>query len=1073
MSKDYTEDLLVQKPTAEFMQQLGWAESINGYEEVEGDEYLLGRSSHKEVVLTRYLRPALEKLNPGRPVVAYEQALRIVATFNSAKTLLQNNQEQYHMLRQGVPVSYQIDGEVREERLRLIDWEHADANRWLIVRELWMRHDIYHRRADIVGFVNGIPLLFIECKAHHKDLRLALDGNISDYKDTVPNFLAPNAIMLLGNGMDGLYGSLTSSFEHFGEWKRLAEEDAAASGSLKWQMILQGMAKPQNFLDLVENFILFDSSAGHTAKIIARNHQYLGVNKALAAIQDRKVRKGKLGVFWHTQGSGKSYSMVFLAEKAHRRLAGSFTFVILTDRTELDGQIFDTFVGCGVLGKTDKVQAGSGTGLHKLLTAKHRYVFSLIQKFNQEGNEVYSQRDDVIVISDEAHRTQYGRLAKRMRSALPNASFLGFTGTPLMGGSDDELTKDVFGDYISTYDFQRAVEDGATVPLYYDNRGEKLELAYDSEELNEKLANVIDEYELDENQRAKLDRELANHPVITSTKRLRHVAQDLVAHYTDRWRTGKVMLVCIDKITCVRMHGFIAEAWAERIADQHKKINKSKDAEEAQELRKQLEWLETTQSLVVVSDEQNEVKIFEKWKLDIKPHRTLMNSGLPWVNEITGQKSSLKLEDAFKKQDHPFRLAIVCAMWLTGFDVKSLSTLYIDKPMKGHTLMQAIARANRVNEGKDNGLIVDYSGVLKSLRKALALYAKGKGDGGTGGDNPLNPPEDLLKRYGKAVVDCCAHIDSCGGSVQAIIKPPVKDPFSKLTAINNAVEAICTTAQTRATFEVMVRDVFRLSKSLTARTDAYKYFDREEAIDAVNKRLMKKREIADITDVLVKLHGVVDDAVAVKQVKDAGSDSGNRFDISKIDFDRLKQEFAKRSDKNTQLMVLEQAVSAQINRMMRKNPLRTDFYERFQKIIEDYNEETDRATIEQTFEELLNLVENLNKEEKRGVREGLNEEQLAIFDLLVEKKNDLNSQQRNKVKAVAADLLSKVKATLDALDHWWEKDGTKAQIRNTIEHALYGDGDRTLPDDAYEVNDLEALTTSVYLWVLKTYAQVG
>ena len=341
----------------------------------------------------------------------------------------------------------------------MFDFDVPENNHFLCVRELWVRGDIYRRRADVVGFVNGLPLLFMELKNVSRDIRAAYEENFRDYQDTVPHLFHHNAFVVLANGVDARIGSLTSRFEHFHEWKRLAEEEP---GVVDMETLLKGVCSKENFLDLVENFILFDDSSGESRKILARNHQFLGVNRAVDAVRDRKRKDGKLGVFWHTQGSGKSYSMVLFTRKVHRKLGGNFTFLILTDREDLDTQIYKTFAGCGVVDNDrDPCRAASGEHLAELLGRHKSHVFSLIQKFHQSMAEgkPWSRRDDLIIITDEAHRTQYGTLALNMRNALPNAGYIGFTGTPLF--KDDEITRRVFGDYVSTYDFQRAVEDRA------------------------------------------------------------------------------------------------------------------------------------------------------------------------------------------------------------------------------------------------------------------------------------------------------------------------------------------------------------------------------------------------------------------------------------------------------------------------------------------------------------------------------------------------------------------------------------------------------------------------------------
>ena len=624
----YTEDTLVQQTTAEYLrEQLGWESVYAHNQEDLGPDSLLGRASEREVVLTRLLRARLASLNPGLPDEAYDDAVRRITTTAASQTIVAANRDKYDLIRDGVLVMYR-DAKNRptKRRLRVLDFEEPENNHFLCVRELWVRGDLYRRRPDIIGFVNGLPLLFIECKNIHRDLRTAFEQNYADYRDTVPHLFHHNAVVMFGNGEKARIGSITSQWGHFHEWKRLAEDEP---GAVDMETLLKGVCDKRNFLDLVENFILFDESSGETRKILARNHQFLGVNRAVEAVRERKERAGKLGVFWHTQGAGKSYSMVMFSRKVHRKLGGNFTFLVLTDRDDLDTQIYKTFAGCGVVDHDrDPCRASSGEHLSGLLAEHKSHVFTLIQKFNQDVDPEagYTHRDDVLVISDEAHRTQYGRLALNMRNALPNASYIGFTGTPLF--TNDEITRQVFGDYVSTYDFQRAVEDGATVPLYYDARGDELGVSID--DLNERIANKLEELETDDIDVAqRLEQELKrDYHVITAGNRLDQVARDFVRHYTAAWETGKAMLVCIDKVTCVRMHGLIQHYWGERIKELEADYEKAPGEQEAIYLKRQLDWMRETRAAVVVSEEQGEVEKFRRWDLDIVPHRRIIKEGM-------------------------------------------------------------------------------------------------------------------------------------------------------------------------------------------------------------------------------------------------------------------------------------------------------------------------------------------------------------------------------------------------------------------------------------------------------------
>ncbi|MCB0037733.1 MAG: type I restriction endonuclease subunit R, partial [Anaerolineales bacterium] len=496
-------------------------------------------------------------------------------------------------------------------------------NHFLVVRELWVQGYPYRRRPDILGFVNGIPLLFIELKNVHRNIQKAYTDNLSDYKDTIPHIFDHNAFIILSNGDEAKLGSITSKYEHFNEWKRLEEEDA---GVVDMETMLKGVCTKANFMDMFENFILFDDSSSKTVKVVARNHQFLGVNRAVAAVRERKERAGKLGVFWHTQGSGKSYSMVFFSQKVHRKVTGNFTFLVVTDREDLDKQIYKTYTGTGAVSSKASCRAGSGKQLEQLLQTDQPYLFTMIHKFNQEvtPENPYSVRDDIIVISDEAHRTQYGKLALNMRNALPNASFIGFTGTPLF--KDDELTKRIFGGYTSTYDFKRSTDDNATVPLYYDNRGEKLHLA--TTDINERIAEKLEQVELDPDQEALLERQLGrDYHIITAQTRLDPIARDFVEHYTTQWNTGKAMFVCIDKITTVRMYNLITEYWQTKITELEQELANATDEQELSTLSQKLAWAKETKIAVVVSEEQGEVDRFRKHGLDIVPHRTLMKEG--------------------------------------------------------------------------------------------------------------------------------------------------------------------------------------------------------------------------------------------------------------------------------------------------------------------------------------------------------------------------------------------------------------------------------------------------------------
>ncbi|MCL2875637.1 MAG: HsdR family type I site-specific deoxyribonuclease [Betaproteobacteria bacterium] len=586
--KDYSEDLLIQAPTTEFLEQkLGWRNVFAQDEEDFGSDSLLGRKDDTEAARVREVLAALKRLNPGLPKDACQQALAQVTQDDITKSLIAKNKDNYKLLRDGVPAKYRDDVRSRmvDKRLRLIDFNKPEKNSYLAVRELWVRGRLWLRRPDVVGFVNGLPLVFIELKRFEVHIDSAYKKNFQDYLATIPHLFHWNALVVISNGHDAQYGSITSTKEHFYRWKRLDEDDPESNKDKPLlPILLEGMLDKQRLLNIVENFILYDCSEDPVNKIVPRNHQYLGVNRVIARLtsDDPKVKAevdvGQLGVFWHTQGSGKSYSMVFLTEKIHRKYSAKWSFVLITDRTELDEQIASTYTNCGrANSKTD--QAKNSAALRAMLREQNRrYVFGLIQKYREQVKEAYSEREDIIVISDEAHRSQYGRLALNMRRGLPHAKFLGFTGTPLIEAAEKQLTRQVFGDYVSIYDFQRAVADGATLPLFYENAGEKLRITDPkvSERINQYIeaarqAATLNDPRTDEKE-DKLYRDLArDYPILTAPTRLELVAQDFVLHFHQRWHVaepggGKALLVCLDKITCVKMYDLIVAKWQEKTA---------------------------------------------------------------------------------------------------------------------------------------------------------------------------------------------------------------------------------------------------------------------------------------------------------------------------------------------------------------------------------------------------------------------------------------------------------------------------------------------------------------------------
>ena len=849
---------------------------------------------------------------------------------------------------------------------------------------------------------------------------------------------------MLSNGTEAKVGTLGSKYEFFHEWKRLAEED---QGSVALETMLRGICKKENFLDLFENFILYDHSSGHTAKILARNHQYLGVNEAMKAYAARKLNDGKLGVFWHTQGSGKSYSMVFLAQKVRRKFEGSPTFVILTDREELNSQISDTFENCGLLGKTKASQfiATSGDDIVQKLKGNPSFIFTLIQKFNKPKAEAIYPDHDIIIMSDEAHRSQYGIFADNMMKLLPTAARIGFTGTPLL--SSDNITARTFGGYVSVYDFKRAVEDGATVPLYYENRGEKI-VDLHNPEITEQILDAIENADLDVDQQDKLEAEFAKEiHLLTAEPRLKSIARDFVNHYSDVWTSGKAMFVCLNKVTCVHMYNYVQEYWKEEIKRLKAKI-KTATQQEAQELERKLEWMQETEMAVVISQEQNEIQTFKKWDLDIKYHRAKMEKR--------------ELDKEFKDSKNPLRVVFVCAMWLTGFDVKCLSCLYLDKPLKAHTLMQTIARANRVSEGKSNGLIIDYIGIVKALRKALADYTANVA--GSGGTDPTVDKDELIARIIETITKAKAFLLENDFDLQMLIDAY---DFMKLSYLQEAANAVCGTIEDKKIFTTYASELNRLMK-YTDRDDITGHIRKEyEAIAAIYAELQKKRKHVSTTDLMVQINAIISSYVEIQHIPSMVREEPRRFDISAIDFDLLRREFAKIKKKNLVLKDLVELIQMKLDRMLFTNPERINYYERYQQIIDDYNSEQDRATIEKTFMDLMDLANSMNQEEQRYVREGFaSDEELSFYDMLF--REDLSKNDIKKLKEVAATLLQKIKTKISELDHWTDKQETKAAVDNLIRDTLWEE----LPE-CYDEVSISVYRQQIYEYVYTRYKEVA
>ena len=1036
----YTEDQLVEQPAIALFAELGWT-TVSALEETFGVSspalsadlthalgisLSLGRETPSEVVLDSRLRAALGRLNPTLPAEAIVSAVDELTRDRSAMTLEAANREVYRFLKEGIKLSVpdRERGGQKTERVRVVDWANPAKNDFLLVSQFTVTGALYTCRPDLVGFVNGLPLVVIELKKAGVPARPAFDDNLTHYKQQIPALFWFNALLIASNGTESRVGSLTADWERFFDWKRIEREDEPRRVSL--EVMIRGTCEPSRLLDLVENFTLFSEHKAGLVKILGQNHQFLGVNNAIASmLAARESRHGRGGVFWQTQGSGKSFSMVFFAQKVLRKVAGNWTFVIVTDRVELDDQIAKTFKAAGAVSEAegDQCHAASGAHLRELLAGNHRYVFTLIQKFQTQ--EVLCDRRDVIVLTDEAHRSQYDTLALNMRTALPNALFLAFTGTPLIAG--EERTRDVFGDYVSIYDFQQSVEDGATVPLFYENRTPELQLTNPT--LNEDIYDIVEGAGLDEGQEDRLAQVLGQqYHILTRDDRLETVAKDIVQHFLGRGFQGKAMVVSLDKATALKMHDKVRNHWqveTERVKREVAIYDLASGKQ--QELRERLQRLESLDMALIVSPGQNEIEQMKKAGLDIVPHRRRMNESQP------------PLDEKFKDPDDPLSMVFLCAMWLTGFDAPSCSTVYLDKPMRNHTLMQTIARANRVFPGKHSGMIVDYGNVFASLEKALAIYGAGKG-----GKTPVRDKKKLVEDLRQALDEATLFCANKGVILPAIEQLPGGD-MRRLERIDDAVNSLISPDPLRKDFFAHTRIVRTLYDAVRPDPAALEFGARVSCLTAIADAIRAKISPGkpDISGVMSQINDLLD--VSIEGVALAEKPAPV-MDLSKINFEMLAKRFQESKHKNIELETLKAAIRAMLERLIRLNRTRMDFAERFAELIDAYN--TGSKNIEELFNELIALSRALTEEQSRHVRENLTEEEQTVFDILTRPAPELRNEEREEVKRVARHLLEKLKTILTS--DWRQKTQARARVRVAIEETLDNGLPRSYSPELYQ-----------------------
>ena len=1046
MQNPYSEDQLIEQPAISILKDIGWIYQ-NHINEFESDFQFNNRQTKSDILLLDRLQDALERLNPNTPRDAIKQAIDTLTQSRTLMNPVEANREIYFLLKDGVTVNNTnpITLEEDDTTLKVIDWENPENNDYFAASQFTITGDMYTRRPDLICFVNGIPLVLMEFKRIDENLYDAYNDNLRDYKDTIPHLFWYNAFIILSNGSETRVGTFTANWEHYTEWKRIEYKNENQTVSI--QILLNAICEPRRLLDLIENFILFMDVQGGSKKLLSKNHQYLGVNNAIKALNHIKTNHGKLGVFWHTQGSGKSISMLFFAQKVLRKKPGKWTFVVVTDRQELDNQIYKTFASTSGVLSQQEVHAENIQHLRQLLNEDHRYIFTLIQKFrtpDHTPHPVLSNRTDIIVITDEAHRSQYDTLAMNMRTALPNAAFIAFTGTPLIAG--EERTREVFGEYISVYDFKQSVADGATVPLYYENRVPRLQLT--NQDLNSDLEQILEDAELDENQEAKLEREFAReYHLITRDERLETIAEDIVAHFIGRGYRGKAMMISIDKATAVRMYDKVQNYWKQKIQSLKSDLNANPSQDKKAQLEALIEYMENTDMAVVVSPSQNEIDDLRRKGVDIQPHRKRMEFE--------------DLETKFKDPDDPFRIVFVCAMWITGFDVPSCSTIYLDKPQRNHTLMQTIARANRVYKEKIHGLIVDYIGIFRYLERALAIYATGPNGKGI---KPIEDKSELinqLKEVIKEIKQFCSSININLTYIQNA------DKILKIELIDDAIDKILINDETKRNFLQHARHIHKLFKAILPDTEANKYSGFCSLMNILANKIKSLDGPVDISSVEDKVEELLDRSIAPDGYiidTEPVTYHDQQIDLSQIDIDELLERFTTQN-KRAHAERLKGAIKRKLNEMIQLNKSRIDLQDKLEKMIEEYN--SGSITDDQHLEKIYEFLVNLRHEEKRAESEELTEEELAIYDILTIPDIQMTLPQRQEVKTSVKNLIEELKSEDLVLD-WRKHQQARAKVMVTIGEIL-GNG---LPDVYDELLFHEKYET-IYQHIYESYFGEG
>jgi len=1080
MANYITEDDIEKSAIKLLLEELDYDEHLNCYTVDEKDlRDGSKRSSKEEVVLVERLEQTLTKINKTIPLVNIHQAIRELVKGRSGMSPMLANKELYELIKDGFPTTI-LNSIGKEEpvRIRYIDFKNPKNNEFVVVSQLWIQGMPKFRRPDLIIYINGIPLVFIELKNSNIELKDAYDYNLQNYLKEIPQLFVYNAVSILSNAAETKVGAFKSDYTQFFDWLRIDDEKAAVDRKrirefgVSLEYVLRGLCSKENLIDYLENFIIFHTKGAY--KIIAKNHQFLGVNKSIESFKERKNKDGKLGVFWHTQRSGKSFSMIMFTQKIQRKFKGDYTFFIVTDRDQLDRQIYRNFLNTGAVKEKEEVRPKDSKELREYLSGNKRYVFSLIHKFKYPKGKSYpllSERKEIIVLVDEAHRTQYKDLAENMRIAIPNAQYIAFTGTPLLGNK--RLTNRFFGDYVSEYNFKQSYEDGSTVPLFYDKRVPEMQIIREGDEINADLAVVAEEEELSTDQMIRLEREFATElSVIRNPDRLKIIAQDIVKHFSRRGYKGRGMVVSIDRYTAMKMYDLVRQYWKDEIVALRIQKLRARSEDEKNEIEETIKYINRVQMAVVIShDGSDEERImFEKRGVNITPHIRKMN---------TVDENGFDLEYRFQElPEDPFQLAFVSDMWLTGFDSPTLSDLYFDKPMIGHTLMQAIARVGSVAPEKVCGKIHDYYGVFRNLKKALADYAttdNSSNEYDSTSELPVEEKEKLFILLKEAIKETDSYCLPLEIKLDLILDSG--KIFEEISLFENFADKLLSNEEFKKNFFVYSNTVESLFDA--CKPDIYERkmeFPLIEVIRYLRKVLDRKKFAGDLEKARIKYADIIDQSISTVNEQESTKAGFNikhqkEIDISKFDFDKLRERFRQAKYKHIEIEDLKLFIEDKLSKLIDNNVTRINFAERLQKIIDDYN--AGITSFENYVDEIIEFSKNLRTEEERHIRENLTKQELELFDLICQSKNDLTKKEEQLVKLAAKDLIKKMIELKDELlvPDWYKFETTRLSVLSFIKNNLNSNLPNSFSKPVFEstcnsvVDHLQNLDERGRIWV--------